>query len=80
MGTTCTIIIKGNKIKIIANGSGGLNVKKGDVIEQGIIMKHSKTGKWIIGHSIKDKNAEEVGGCSDGPPEIDFRRKTFWLC
>jgi len=42
-------------------------------------MKH-KSGKWIIGHTTKDKYAKEIGGCSDGPSEINFKKKIFWLC
>lgn len=80
LGATCTVIIKGDSIKIIHNGKGKLTGKKGDIIDQGIIMKHTKTGKWIIGHHIKDKDAKEIGGCSEGPSVIDFKRKKFWSC
>ena len=80
LGATCTVLIKGDSIKIIHNGKGNLTGKKGDIIEQGIIMKHTKTGKWIIGRNAKDKEAKEIGGCSDGPSVIDFKRKRFWSC
>ena len=80
LGATCTVIIKGDSIKVIHNGKGNLTGKKGDILAQGIIMKHSKTGKWIIGHNIKDKDAKEIGGCSDGPSVIDFKGKKFWSC
>jgi hypothetical protein len=79
-GSTCTVIIKGDSIKVIHDGKGTLSGKKDDIIDQGIIVKHTKTGKWIIAHSPKDKDAEEVGGCSDGPSVIDFKRKKFWKC
>lgn len=79
-GTTCTVIIKGNKIKILSNGNGKLTAKKGHIIAQGIIMKHAKSGKWIIGHNARDKEAEDIGGCSDGPIVIDFKLKILWLC
>lgn len=78
-GATCTVIIKGDSIKVIHNGTGNLTRKKGEIIDSGIIMKH-KGGKWIVGHSPKDKNAKDIGGCSEGPSEIDFKRKRFWLC
>ena len=78
-GASCTVIIKGDSIKIIHNGTGNLTGKKGEIIDSGIIMKH-KTGRWIIGHSPKDKNARNIGACSEGPSEIDFKRKKFWLC
>lgn len=38
-------------------------------------MKHRKTGKWIIGHSKKYIEAEEIGCCIDGSMEIDFEKK-----
>ena len=79
LGAKCKVVIEDDKIKII-NVGGNVSVKKGDVIEEGKIMKHRKSGKWIIGHSEKDKDAEEVGGCSDGPIEIDFENKTVHLC
>lgn len=75
LGATCTVIIKNDRITVLNNGKANLSGKKGDIIEQGIIMQHIKTGKWIIGHSKKDKAAPEIGGCSDGPIEIDFKRR-----
>ncbi len=80
LNATCTVKIKGDSIKIINNGTGNLTGKKGDIIEEGILMKHKKIGKWIIGHNAKDKNAKEIGGCSDGPSVIDFKQKKFWSC
>ena len=80
LGATCTVIIKGDSIKIIHNGTGNLSGSKGDIIDEGILMKHTKTGKWIIAHSNNDKNAKEIGGCSNGPSVIDFKLKQFWLC
>lgn len=80
LGATCTVIIKGDHIKVIHNGKPKVTGKKGDIYAEGIIMKHTKTGKWIIGKSKKDKDAKEIGGCSDGPPEIDFKKKIFWSC
>lgn len=80
LGNTCTVIIKGDSIKVIHPGGNNLSGKKGDILDEGIIMKHKKTGKWIIGHSAKDVDAKEVGGCSEGPTVIDFKRKLFWSC
>lgn len=78
--TTCTVIIKGDSIKIIHNGNPGLTGKKGDIIDQGLLLRHKATGKWIIAHDQKDSGATEVGGCSDGPAVIDIKRRVFWLC
>ncbi|NII26930.1 hypothetical protein HB364_17705 [Pseudoflavitalea sp. X16] len=80
LGATCTVVINGDSIKVVHDGTGNLTGKKGDVLSQGIIMKHAKSGKWIVGHSLKDKEAKEIGGCSGGPTIIDFKRKKFWLC
>ena len=80
LGATCTVIINCNRIKVVHNGEAGLTGNKGDVMAEGIIMKHTRTGKWIIGQSVKDKDANEIGGCSEGPPEIDFKHRKFWLC
>ncbi|HKH61593.1 MAG TPA: hypothetical protein VKA49_12215 [Flavitalea sp.] len=80
MGATCTVIIRGNTIKVVHDGRPNVTGQKGDIYAQGIIMKHTKTGKWIIGQSKKDKDAKEIGGCSDGPSEIDFKNKKFWSC
>ena len=79
LGATCTVIIKGDSVKVVHNGKPNLSGKKGDIIDAGIIMKH-KSGKWIIGHNAKDKNVDDIGGCSDGPTVIDFKRKKVWSC
>ena len=79
LGATCTVIIRGDSIKVVHNDTGKLTGKQGDILDQGIILKH-KSGKWIIGHSIKDKDVKKIGGCSDGPSIIDFKQKKFWTC
>jgi len=80
LGATVIVIIKVNKIKIVHNGKPSLTGQKGEIIDQGIIMKHARTGKWIIGHNSKDRYAKVIGGCSEGPSIIDFRYKKFWMC
>jgi hypothetical protein len=80
LGATCIVKVKGDSIKVIDDGKGNLTGNKGDIIDEGIIIKHTKTGKWIIGHSKKDKDAKRIGGCSDGPSIIDFKNKKFWSC
>lgn len=76
---TCTVVIKGDSIKVIHNGSGRLTGQKGEIIDSGIIMKH-KNGKWIIGHDVKDKNTQQIGDCTGGPLVIDFKKKLLQLC
>ena len=80
LGAKCTVVISGNSIRIIYDGIGNLTASKGDVLDEGTILKHKKTGEWIIAHDPSDQDAVEVGGCSDGPSVIDFKNKLFWLC
>lgn len=75
---TCTVKFKGDSVFIIHNGS--LTGEKGKVINKGILMKHHPTGKWIIAHDPKDADAPEIGGCSDGPMVMDFKRRMVWFC
>lgn len=73
-----TVLINNNQIKIINNGI--LSGKKGEIIEEGIIVKHKKSGEWIIAHNEKDALAKEIGGCSDGPLVINFKKMILFLC
>ncbi|MBK7764313.1 MAG: hypothetical protein IPI46_13370 [Bacteroidetes bacterium] len=80
MGEKVIIVIQNNSIKVIYEGDGHLTlVKKGDILDQGIIMKH-KTGVWIIAKNQSDTQLDEIGGCSDGPTIIDFKNKKYWMC
>jgi hypothetical protein len=79
LGSTCTVLIKGDSITVMHDGNKYMTGNKGDILDRGVILKH-KSGKWIIGHDPKDKDAKEVGGCGDGPTEIDFKRKIFRSC
>jgi hypothetical protein len=78
-GATCKVVIKGDSIKVYHNGTGNLTGKKGEILDQGIIMKHTKTGKYIIAQKLSDINAPEINGC-EGPTIIDFIKKLFWTC
>lgn len=80
MGEKVTVIIKGGSIKIIYEGDGQLtNTGKGEVMEEGLILKH-KSGSWIIANSPLDAELNEVGGCTGGPSIIDFKEKKYWIC
>lgn len=79
LGATVLVKIKGDSIYVINNG-GNLSGKVGEMIDCGVIMKHRKTGKWIIGHNADDKDLQDVGGCSSGASVIDFDHKKFWVC
>lgn len=72
--------VEGDRVVVLCALEHGLtNSKKGDTLDQGILMKH-KSGNWIIGKSSKDKFTDEYGGCSGGPAIIDFIHKKYWLC
>ena len=80
LDTTCTVVIKGRYITVLHDGNQSIKGKKGDIINQGILMKHKRTRKFIIGSSEKDKLAEEIGGCTDDPNIVDIEKKIFWTC
>tara|TARA_R100001369_G_scaffold78416_1_gene108052 strand:- start:87 stop:800 length:714 start_codon:yes stop_codon:yes gene_type:complete len=71
------ILITGNKITVYNNEKNPLT--GGKIIIDGVLLKH-KTGKWIIGETETDRNAEEIGGCSGGPTPIDFKTKIIEWC
>ncbi len=80
MGEKVSVIIDGNSIKIIYEGGGNLtSAKKGEIFDEGIIMKH-KSGDWIIGKKKTDVDLDEIGGCTGGPAIIDFKNKKYWTC
>lgn len=80
LGGTCMVEIKGDSIRIIHDGNKSITGIKGEILEEGIIMKHRITKKWIIGHTKKDIDAKEIGGCGSGPTIISFRRKIWFGC
>jgi hypothetical protein len=80
MGEKVTVLINDLSIKVIYEGDGQLTQsKKGEVFEEGKIMKH-KSGVWIIGKQPSDAQLDEIGGCTGGPTIIDFENKKYWTC
>ena len=47
----CKIIINGKKIKVIYIGESLGKTKIGDILDEGILIKH-KSGKWIIAKKV----------------------------
>ena len=76
----CKVLIKNNKITVIRPAGANPSDIKYEFVAEGILLKHRKSGKWIIGRNERDKFAEETGGCSDGPIEVDFKNKIIYLC
>jgi len=79
MGEKVTVIINDDSIKIIYLGGKSLSAKKGEVLEEGMLLKH-KSGNWIISNDKNDVNAELIGGCAGGPSIIDFKNKKYLIC
>ena len=72
------VTIKGNHI--VVTNKNRFNVFPEGVIEEGALMRHSKSGQWIISTSPSDKDADEVGGCTGGPTEVDLAKRIYWTC
>ena len=73
------------RVKINGNHIVVSNVENSEVfpiglIDEGTLMFHEKAQEWIISTSPEDINAEEVGGCSDGPTVVDLVHKIYWSC
>jgi hypothetical protein len=77
-GCTVKVVIKGDSIFVYNDGS--LSGSKGELIDAGFIMKHQRTGKYIIGHTKGDAKAKKIGDCDNGPSIIDFKKRRFWIC
>jgi hypothetical protein len=77
----CFVIIKGDSITVIEDSGQGIDsAENGTIMDRGKIMKHKKTGKWIIADSPADVNEEDIGGCTDGPTIIEFDNRIFHAC
>jgi hypothetical protein len=50
------------------------------LIEEGTLMWHAASQQWIIGYSEQDRNATDVGGCTDGPSVVDLVKLEYWTC
>ena len=50
------------------------------VIAEGELTWHARSRQWIIGVESADKDADEVGGCSDGPEVVDLVARVYWTC
>ena len=73
----CKVVITKKRVAVYA--IEGCHRKKGELIDEGILLFH-KSGKWIIGRKKEDVNAKEIGGCSDGPSVIDLEHKVYHSC
>ncbi len=74
--STCDVEIEGNKIIVTQDGT--TNLTGGDIIFEGLLIKH-KSGVWILADDESEKDAEEVGGCTE-IPVIYFEKKLIEWC
>ncbi|WP_286719583.1 hypothetical protein [Thalassolituus sp. UBA2009] len=70
--------IKQGRISLTNNDSDG--VFPLGLIDEGELYWHARSGHWIIIYEPKDKEAKDVGGCSDGPAVVDLENKIYWTC
>lgn len=77
-GAVFDVKIDGNRI-VVSSASEQGPFPKG-VIEEGTLERHAKSGEWIIVRDPADREAEEVGGCTDGPTVVDLKDKVYWTC
>lgn len=69
--------IKGNDITVWNYAETPLGNEP--IVFRGIIIKH-KSGVWVMAHDESEKDAGEIGGCSDGPTPIDFKTGIIEWC
>ena len=78
MTVPCKVQFKNDSVFVINIEDNFLGAK-GDTLDTGILTMH-KSGRWIILHNEDELNADEVGGCTDGPTVIDIEKKIYWMC
>lgn len=50
-----------------------------EIIVEGMLLRH-KSGEWIIAQDESQTEADEIGGCTDGPPTIDLETGIIGWC
>ena len=72
------VTIKGGKITVFNPHAN--NVFPKGVLARGNLVWHRKSKQWIISTDPSDNDAEEVGGCSDGPEVVDLQKRIYRTC
>ena len=70
--------VDGRRIQIVDDGDS--SVFPPGLIEAGTLMWHARSREWIIVSQPGDADADEVGGCSDGPAVVDLVARVYWTC
>ena len=73
-----TVTIEGRQIKVVNERE--TSVFPEGIIAEGVLYWHPGSRQWIIGDSQSDREAAEVGGCSDGPEVVDLIGRVYWTC
>lgn len=50
------------------------------IVTSGKLVWNKNVQKWIIATHTSDINAQEAGGCTDGPDVVDLDKKIYWTC
>ena len=80
LGEKVNVEFKAGKVKVSYLGEGQMRgYKKGDILEEGFILRH-KSGVFIISNDEKDRELEEVGGCTGSPTVINLKIKKYFMC
>ena len=72
------VTVRDGRIELVGRGATGAFPE--GIHAEGELMWHAASQQWIIGHNKADRDAPEVGGCSDGPEVIDPVGRIYWTC
>ena len=71
-------VVKNGRVSLFNHGVADVFPK--GLIKEGELFWHAPSKEWVIIVSEEDKQAEHVGGCTDGPEVIDFNGLVYWTC
>lgn len=77
-GVAVKVRITGRHIVVINPVAGGVFPK--GMLTEGTLVWHAQTREWIIATQPSDRDASEVGGCSEGPEVVDLMHRIYWTC
>ena len=77
-GFPVRVTIRGDHVTVVNTEPRG-DIPVGIILEATLMWNH-RVGKWVLGEKESDRDAEEAGGCGDGPLAIDFEARDIWSC
>jgi len=80
MGEKVKVIINGNAVRVIAIDKSSVGVNDGEIIDEGMLIKHNVTGDWLITDNPSHADLEAYGGCVGIVMVIDFVNKVYITC